>query len=206
MERETMRAIFARATVGIAGAGGLGSNCAAALARAGVGRLVIADFDAVSAPNLDRQYYFRAQVGRPKVEALAENLAAIDPAVAVEAHVLRIDPAAARALFAGCDVIVEAFDDAGAKDMLIEACLAAFPRTPIIGASGLAGVGRFEAIRVIRSGNLILCGDFENEVSAQLPPVAPRVAIVANLEADLALGLLLAAEKDRALAPEAKLS
>ena len=206
MERETMRAIFARATVGIAGAGGLGSNCAVALARAGVGRLVIADFDAVSAPNLDRQYYFRAQVGRPKVEALAENLAAIDPAVAVEAHVLRVDPAAARALFAGCDVIVEAFDDAGAKDMLIETCLAAFPRTPIIGASGLAGVGRFEAIRVIRSGNLILCGDFENEVSVQLPPVAPRVAIVANLEADLALELLLAAEKERALAPGAKLS
>lgn len=206
MNRETMRAIFARATVGIAGAGGLGSNCAAALARAGVGRLVIADFDAVSLPNLDRQYYFRAQVGRPKVEALAENLAAIDPGVEVSAHLLRIDPAAARSLYAGCDVIVEAFDDAGAKDMLIETCLAAFPRTPIVGASGLAGVGRFESIRVLRSGNLVLCGDFENEVSVQLPPVAPRVAIVANLEADIVLEALLAAEKSRALALGAKLS
>jgi len=195
MDRETMRAIFARAKVGIAGAGGLGSNCAAALARAGVGRLVIADFDTVSEPNLDRQYYFRSQIGRPKVEALAENLAAIDPSVMVETRLLRLAPAAARAIYAGCDVIVEAFDDAGAKDMLIETCLAAFPRTPIIGASGLAGVGHFGSIRVLRSGNLVLCGDFENEVSAQLPPVAPRVAIVANLEADLALELLLAAEK-----------
>lgn len=206
MDRETMRAIFARATVGIAGAGGLGSNCAVALARAGVGRFIIADFDAVSAPNLDRQYYFRAQVGRPKAEALAENIAAIDPSAAVEAHILRIDPAAARSHFAGCDVIVEAFDDAAAKDMLIETCMAAFPQTPIVGASGLAGIGRFEAIRVLRSGNLILCGDFENEVSAQLPPFAPRVAIVANLQADLVLELLLAAEKTRALAPGAKLS
>jgi sulfur carrier protein ThiS adenylyltransferase len=206
MDRETMRAIFARATVGIAGAGGLGSNCAVALARAGVGRLVIADFDAVSAPNLDRQYYFRAQVGRPKVEALAENIAAIDPAVAVEAHRVRVDPAIARGLFKECDVIVEAFDDAGAKDMLIETCLAAFPRTPIIGASGVAGVGRFEAIRVERGGNLAICGDFESEVSELLPPVAPRVAIVANLEADLALELLLAAQGISALAPGVKLS
>ncbi|MCE1195986.1 sulfur carrier protein ThiS adenylyltransferase ThiF [bacterium] len=205
MDRESMRAIFARATVGIAGAGGLGSNCAVALARAGVKRFVIADFDAVSAPNLDRQYYFLAQVGRPKVEALAENLAAIDPSVAVSAHRLRLDPETARSLYAGCDAIVEAFDDAGAKDMLIETCLAAFPGTPIVGASGLAGVGGFEAIRVARSGNLYLCGDFESEVSEQLPPVAPRVAIVANLEADLVLGLLLAAGESRALAPGAKL-
>jgi sulfur carrier protein ThiS adenylyltransferase len=206
MDRESMRAIFARATVGIAGAGGLGSNCAIALARAGVGRLVIADFDAVSAPNLDRQYYFRAQVGRPKVAALAENIAAVDPMIAVDAHRVRVDPESARVIFAYCDVIVEAFDDAGAKDMLIETCLAAFPHTPIIGASGLAGVGRFEAIRVARGGNLTICGDFESEVSERLPPMAPRVAIVANLEADLALEILLAAQGISALAPGVKLT
>ena len=49
--------------VGIAGAGGLGSNCAVALARSGVGTLVIADFDIIEAANLNRQYYFTDQIG-----------------------------------------------------------------------------------------------------------------------------------------------
>ncbi len=81
MTRETMRARLAAARVGIAGCGGLGSNCAAALARAGVGRLVLADFDLVSEANLDRQFFFRDQVGAPKALALADNLRRIDPAL-----------------------------------------------------------------------------------------------------------------------------
>ena len=48
--------------VGIAGAGGLGSNCAASLARTGVGKLIIADFDVVSEANLNRQFYFYDQI------------------------------------------------------------------------------------------------------------------------------------------------
>jgi len=52
--------------VGIAGAGGLGSNAAAALARAGVGRLIIADFDIVESTDLNRQYYFFDQIGQPR--------------------------------------------------------------------------------------------------------------------------------------------
>ena len=174
-------------------------------------RLTAATLTAVAATSLiaasaSAQSHSQAHDHAAMGHAAHVQAAAIDHSAAVEAHILRIDPAAARSLFAGCDVIVEAFDDAAAKDMLIETCMAAFPQTPIVGASGLAGIGRFEAIRVLRGGNLILCGDFENEVSAQLPPVAPRVAIVANLQADLVLELLLAAEKTRALAPGAKLS
>ena len=195
MDRDRLRAVFSRAAVGIAGAGGLGSICAASLVRAGVRRLVIADFDRVSRPNLDRQFYFLAQVGEFKVDALAKNLAAIDPEARISAHRLRLDPVAARRLFAGCDIIVEAFDDAEAKAMLIETCLEAFPAAHVVGASGLAGLGRFEAIRVIHRGRLHLCGDFESEVAPDMPPVAARVGIVANLEADIVLQLILEASE-----------
>ncbi|MBP5226911.1 MAG: ThiF family adenylyltransferase, partial [Kiritimatiellae bacterium] len=65
------RAILDRARVGIAGAGGLGSNCAMHLVRAGLTRLVIADFDIVNESNLNRQFYFRDQLGQKKVTALA---------------------------------------------------------------------------------------------------------------------------------------
>ena len=196
MERDRLRAIFSRAKVGIAGAGGLGSNCAVALARAGVRRLVIADFDKVSAQNLDRQYYFIPQVGNYKVDALAATLALIDSEVEVSAHRLRLDPASARALYKGCDVIVEALDEAEAKAMFIETCLEAFPETHIVAASGLAGLGHFESIKILHRGMLHICGDFENEVSSESPPVSTRVAIIANLEADIVLDLLLNSAPD----------
>jgi len=186
-----MREVFARAKVGIAGAGGLGSNCAVSLARAGIGWLVIADFDKVSEQNLDRQYYFKAQVGDYKVEALAENLRRIEPEIKLSTNVVRLDPVSVRALFQDCDVIVEAFDDAEAKSMLLETALDAFPQAQIVAASGLAGIGHFESIRIIHKGNLHICGDFEHEVSPSSPPVAPRVAIVANIEADIVLDILL---------------
>lgn len=192
MDRDQLRSIVSGATVGIAGAGGLGSNCAASLIRAGVRRLVIADFDEVTRSNLDRQYYFLSQVGRFKVEALKENLLAIDPDAQIVIHKLRVDPSVAKRIFAGCGVIVEAFDDAEEKVMLIETCLRVFPGAHIVAASGLAGIGNFEAIRVVHRGRLHLCGDFESETSPLSPPVAPRVGIVANLQADIVLELLLA--------------
>jgi sulfur carrier protein ThiS adenylyltransferase len=152
---------------------------------------VVADFDKVSGQNLERQYYFRSQIGEYKVDALARTLAHIDPDAAITAHRVRLDPISLCELYKGCQIIVEAFDDAEAKAMLIETCLGAFPGTHVVSASGLAGVGRFDSIRIVHRGMLHICGDFENEVSEASPPVAPRVAIVANLEADIVLDLLL---------------
>ena len=104
---EAERAALEAAKVGIAGAGGLGSNCAAHLVRAGVRRLVIADFDVVAESNLNRQFYFRDQIGRKKVDALAENLRRIEPGLELELACERLDGARARELFADCDVVVE---------------------------------------------------------------------------------------------------
>jgi sulfur carrier protein ThiS adenylyltransferase len=191
MTRDEYRSRLSGRKVGIAGAGGLGSNCAAALARAGLGRLVIADFDVVSAANLDRQFFFVDQIGRPKVEALAENLRRIDPSIEVEAHALRLAPDSIQRLFSDCDVIVEAFDSAEAKLMIIETVLGTMPGMPLVSASGLAGYGRSEDIRLRRSGLLWLVGDLASGVAPDNPPMAPRVGIAAAMEANCVLEILL---------------
>ncbi len=192
MTRERYRSILATKKVGIAGAGGLGSNCAAALARAGVGRLVIADFDRVSEANLDRQFFFLDQVGQVKVEALAVNLRRIDGGLVVEGHALRLDPESLLRVFTDCDVLVEAFDTAEAKAMMIETVLSSMPGMPLVSASGLAGFGRSEDIRVRRSGLLYLVGDLESAVGPESPPMAPRVGIAAAMQANAVLEILLA--------------
>jgi sulfur carrier protein ThiS adenylyltransferase len=189
--RAILRHRLSSRAVGIAGAGGLGSNVAAALVRAGVGRLVIADFDVVQESNLDRQFYFLDQVGRPKVDALSENLLRIDPSCRVEAHAVRLDPDSAERLFRDCDVVVEAFDSADAKAMLLETLLARLPKTPLVAASGLAGWGRTDAMETLRLDNLVVVGDRRTEVSASAPPMAPRVLIAAGMEANEALEILL---------------
>lgn len=180
-----------RSTVGIAGAGGLGSNVAVALARAGVGRLVIADFDRVEPSNLNRQQYFLDQVGERKVVALRENLLAVNPYSLYEAHDVRINRRNASRVFGRVDVLVEAFDKAEAKEMLIEASLSKFPGRPIVAASGLAGYGGNTRIHTRRLGNLYICGDEATQCPKGVSPMAPRVALVAALQANLVVELLV---------------
>jgi len=177
--------------VGIAGCGGLGSNCAMALARAGIGHLVIADFDTVTKDNLNRQYYFLDQVGQKKVEALRENIQRINPDIVVEAHDLRLGPEEVVQVFKNCQVIIEAFDRADMKLMIIETVTERFPDKFIIVGSGLAGYGGNNALRTRRLGNLFICGDEASEVSEELPPLAPRVGVVACLEANQALEIVM---------------
>jgi len=178
-------------TVGIAGCGGLGSNCAVALARTGIGGLVIADFDQVSLANLNRQYFFRDQIGQNKALALRDNIRRIDPDVRVIAHDIKLDAAAIMRVFAECDVIVEAFDLAEMKHMLIETIMEGMPGRHLVSGVGLAGWGRIESLQIRRWGNLTICGDGVSEVSPTLPPLAPRVGIVSHMEADTVLQILL---------------
>jgi sulfur carrier protein ThiS adenylyltransferase len=183
--------ILRRSSVGIAGAGGLGSNVAISLARAGVGRLVIADFDRIEPSNLNRQQYFVDQVGRVKVEALKESLLRVNPFSVYEIHSVRITRKNAAVIFRSVDVLVEAFDQAGAKEMLIEACLGRFPGRPIVAASGLAGYGKNRKLHTRRLGNLYICGDEESQCPQGVSPMAPRVGIVANMQANLVVDLLV---------------
>ncbi len=191
MNVDEIRKRLAGKRVGIAGAGGLGSNCAAALARCGVGTLVIADFDTVSEDNLNRQFFFRDQVGMKKTEALAVNLHRIAPSLLVVARDTKLVTGNIPELFAGCDVIVEAFDLAGEKEMLIETVTQHFPDMPLVIGLGIAGYGRSSEIGLKQSGNLYICGDGKTETDEDHPPLAPRVGMVANMQADVVLELLL---------------
>ncbi|MDD8026324.1 MAG: sulfur carrier protein ThiS adenylyltransferase ThiF [Acidobacteriota bacterium] len=177
--------------VGIAGAGGLGSNAAACLARAGVGRLIIADFDVVEPSDLNRQYYFVDQIGRPKVEALADNLRRMNPFSTYDVHTVWVDSSNVASLFDACDLLIEAFDAAGEKQMLVETWLRLFPDRPLIVASGLAGFGGNNALRQRDLGGLFIIGDEASECGECSAPTAPRVAAVAAMQANLAVELLI---------------
>jgi sulfur carrier protein ThiS adenylyltransferase len=178
-------------TVGIAGCGGLGSNCAVALARVGVGKLIIADFDKVDISNLNRQYFFADQVGQPKVSALKNNINRIDHRIKVETHEILLDHKNITEIFKYCDVIVEAFDKAEMKQMIIETVTEKMPDKALVCGVGLAGWGESEVIKMKSFGNIYICGDMTNEVSDKFPPLAPRVGIVANMEANQVLEILL---------------
>jgi len=181
--------------VGIAGAGGLGSSVAVSLARAGIGKLIIVDFDRIEISNLNRQQYFWTQVGKVKVRALLENLRKINPFSEYVGYQRRITPKNVKAIFGKADLLIEAFDRAGQKQMLIESWIAHFPDRPIIAASGLSGWGRNQKIRQRRVGNLYICGDEESEPARGISPMAPRVGIVANMQANLAVELLVKSGK-----------
>jgi len=178
--------------VGIAGAGGLGSNCAVALARSGVGTLVIADFDVIEEENLNRQYYFTDQIGMHKTVALKENIGRINHDTTVIIHQKKLDRGNIIQFFSGCDIIVEAFDSTSMKEMLIEIVQEELQGIPVIVGSGLAGWGKTNDLRYRKiDDTLIICGDESTAVSENLPPLAPRVAIVANMQANAVIEILL---------------
>lgn len=186
------RAVLEAARVGIAGAGGLGSNCAMHLVRAGVRHLTVVDFDVVNESNLNRQFFFRDQLGLKKVEALKANLLRIDPGADIRSIDLRLDAASARETFADCDIVVEAFDVVEAKAMLVAALAPSGKR--IVTASGLAGWGRSNAMQVKRMGNIVAVGDGETAVGDNAAPASPRVGIAAAMQANSVVAMLLGKE------------
>ncbi len=186
-----IKKILSKKTVGIAGAGGLGSNCAAALARVGIGKIIICDFDVISKDNLNRQYYFFEQIGQKKVFTIEENILYINPKVKVESHDIKLEPQSIIRLFRHCDVIVEAFDLAEMKQMIIETVLSELPEIPLITGIGMAGWGNSNILKVRKVDNLYICGDEKSEIAEDLPPLAPRVGIVANMQANTVMEILL---------------
>lgn len=178
-------------TVGIAGCGGLGSNCAVALARVGTGKLIIADYDKIEESNLNRQYYFWDQIGKIKSDTLKENIERINKEIEVISHNVFIKESNFEELFKECDLVIEAFDRSESKEMIVRAMSKFFPDKMLIIGIGMSGWGQNDSIKETRYDNLIICGDQVSEVSDELPPLAPRVGIVANMQANVALEILL---------------
>lgn len=178
--------------VGVAGCGGLGSNAAMALARAGVGELILADFDKVEESNLNRQHYFQSDIGQEKVRALARHLRAVNPDIRLAEHVVRLSPENMRGVFSRADLLIEAFDRAQDKKWLLEAWCRAFPDRDIVCGNGVAGWGRTEALLVLQAGTHVwFCGDNESELELGL--CSARVAVVANMQANVAIERLMLA-------------
>ncbi|HEY5517429.1 MAG TPA: sulfur carrier protein ThiS adenylyltransferase ThiF [Coriobacteriia bacterium] len=192
MSEPEMRARLAESNVAIVGCGGLGSNVAAMLLRSGVRTLTLIDFDVVEESNLNRQLFFRDQIGRPKTEALAETLLRIDPEARLTLRTRRVTADDVADLVRDADVIVEAVDRADTKAMLVNTLMEALPETPLVTASGLAGSGSANAVVTQRPcDNLYLVGDLESDVTAGHPLFASRVMVAAAHEAHTVIRRLL---------------
>jgi len=177
--------------VGIAGCGGIGSNCAASLVRSGIQNLIIADFDLVSEDNLNRQFYFYNQIGQKKVFALKENLLKINPYCNIVAYDIFLNFENIVEIFKNVDVLVEAFDESFMKKTIIEAKIQHLPNVPLIVANGVAGLFKINEIKEISFDNIFIFGDGISEVNENNPCLAPKVSIIANMQANKVLELLL---------------
>lgn len=179
--------------IGIAGAGGLGSNVAHILVRSGFRRFVLADFDDVEPSNLNRQLFYPSQLGEKKVFSLRENLLAIDPEIRAECFAGRIERENIPHLFSGCGILIEALDEAESKAEFVSCALQMGKL--VICASGICGCGNTDAVRIRKAGaSLYIVGDEKTEASKQTPPLCPRVMLAAAKQADIALCLALGKE------------
>lgn len=179
-------------TVAVLGLGGLGSNVCIALARAGVGHLIIADYDTVDLTNLNRQQYKASQLGFKKTEALKENLLEIAPYLKIDPYDVKVSEENIAEICKDADVICEAFDKAENKAMLVNFVLENMPDKYIVSASGMAGFGSLNEIKTRKiSDKFYLCGDGKSDVNDGIGLVSARVMGCAAHEAHMILRILI---------------
>lgn len=191
-----VQAFLRSVKIGVIGAGGLGSNCAMHLVRSGFTDLVLADPDTVDPSNLNRQHFTLAQVGQAKVQALKNNLLAVNPATRIETHMLAVNAANITMFFGSCRAVVEAVDDARSKKRIVESliptgCL-------VVSASGIGGSGLAGRMRVRWPlANLALVGDLTTPCGSTTPPFSPGVGMAAAMQADIVLHHFLTLFQER---------
>lgn len=192
---EKIRMKLQKSSVGIAGAGGLGSNVAISLARAGVGRILIVDYDKVEESNLNRQYFFRDQIGQVKVDALKENIKRIDESIRVETLNHQLRTGFMHKPFNDVDVIVEALDKAETKTDFIEDIMNNLPDKVLVACSGVSGYGNIDRVCTKHIGNLHMVYDDKAKDSEEDVLMAPRIILMANWQANIVLDILLGEDK-----------
>ena len=182
---------FSSATVAICGLGGLGSNIAIALARAGVGKLILIDFDRVDISNLHRQQYKANQIGQYKTDALAQNLIELAPYAEVKTVAEKITKDNCADLLKDADIVCEALDNPEAKAMLVNGVLEQLSECYIVAASGMAGMGTPNTIQTRKiMKRFYLCGDEVSDAADTIGLVAPRVMLCAAHQAHTVLRIL----------------
>lgn len=188
---EQLQQKLSSATVAVCGLGGLGTNIAIALTRAGIGKLILIDFDRVDITNLHRQQYKANQIGRYKTEALAENLLEMNPYIEIESITEKITEDNFSSLLKNADVVCEAFDNAEAKAMLANGVLEQLPDCYLVAASGMAGMDTPNTIKTRKvMKRFYLCGDEVSDVADTIGLVASRVMLCAAHQAHTVLRIL----------------
>lgn len=178
-------------TVAVCGLGGLGSNIAIALARAGIGKLILIDFDKVDITNLHRQQYKANQIGISKTEALQENIKEINPYIETEIYTIKLDETNAMSMLSDADIICEAFDGAEEKATLVNFVLETMHDKYIVAASGMAGIGSCNTIKTRKvSKRFYLCGDETSDVSEGVGLISTRVMLCAAHQAHTVLRII----------------
>ncbi len=184
--------IAQKATVGIMGLGGLGTVVAGALARIGIGRLILADYDVVEPSNLNRQQYFVSQIGMKKTTALKENLLQMNPYINITTVDERLNEESIPKIFSQVDVLAECFDDPVMKAAGLRAALTHLHRAGYVGSSGLAGYGDNNAIQTSEiHPKVFIVGDGTSAAGPGQGLMAPRVGIAAHHQANQILRILL---------------
>ncbi len=187
--------ILNKADVAIAGLGGLGSHIAVMLARSGIGRLHLVDFDVVDISNLNRQEYDARHIGVKKTEALTDRLKEINPYVKITSDDIRITPENAAYIFSKYPIVCEAFDKAEEKAMLISTLLAECKDTIIVSGNGMAGIGNANGIKTRKAGRrLYICGDESTDIGEGVGLMAPRVSVCAGHQANQVIRIILEKE------------
>jgi molybdopterin/thiamine biosynthesis adenylyltransferase len=154
-----------QARVLIVGAGGLGSPAAFYLAAAGIGTLGLVDDDTVSLSNLQRQILFRtADIGRPKVEAGAQALKALNPGVQVQTHAVRLTAANVMELIGGYNIVADGSDNFATRFLLNDACF--FAKKTLVSAA----VTEFEGQLATYKGHEPGCPCYRRLFPAPPPP------------------------------------
>ncbi len=188
---EELQSRFSSATVAVCGLGGLGSNIAVSLARAGIGKLILIDFDRVDLTNLHRQQYKVSQIGMYKTEAMLDHLREINPFLELKAHTVRITEQNAAELLKDADIICEAFDDAKCKAMLVDIVFGTMQKKYLVAASGMAGLGSANSIKTRKiAERFYLCGDEASDVADGIGLVSSRVLLCAAHQAHMVLRIL----------------
>lgn len=181
-----------KVSVAIAGLGGLGSTAALSLARVGIGKLILVDYDVVEPSNLNRQQYFIKHIGMKKTQAMKDIISQCNPFVEIETIDAYVDEKNIESIFKDADIIIEAFDNAETKALITNKVLKIMKNKKIITASGLAG---YEDCNLIRSKKIndkfYIVGDGQAEAKPGRGLMAPRVSVAANHQANLVLEIIL---------------
>ena len=179
----------------ILGLGGLGSNVAVLLARSGIGFLKLVDFDTVEASNLNRQQYRISHIGIKKTEAMKSIIKEINPFVETEVLDIKIDRKNIYSTVGDIEIVVEAFDRAETKAMILEELLTNKNKI-VVSASGMAGLGSANEIVTKKiKDNFYLVGDNYSDYEEYLGIMSTRVMICAAHQANVVLRLILGEEK-----------